>query len=61
MVQYRSTRRHRRVTQSDYLAVGRALAADMARLDQDHLPRCDCGHLFEICNSPNCANAPEEK
>lgn len=17
-------------------------------------PRCDCGHLFEICNAPNC-------
>jgi hypothetical protein len=20
----------------------------------DGLPRCDCGHLFEICNAPNC-------
>jgi hypothetical protein len=18
-------------------------------------PRCDCGHMFEICNHPNCA------
>lgn len=22
--------------------------------DDDHLPRCDCGHLFEICSKPNC-------
>lgn len=21
---------------------------------QDDLPRCDCGHLFEICSHPNC-------
>jgi hypothetical protein len=20
----------------------------------DSLPRCDCGHLFEICDHPNC-------
>lgn len=24
---------------------------------QDHEPRCDCGHLFEICNAPNCPSA----
>ena len=24
------------------------------RDDADGLPRCDCGHLFEICNHPNC-------
>lgn len=23
---------------------------------RDSLPRCDCGHLFEICNHPNCSN-----
>lgn len=22
--------------------------------ESDHLPRCDCGRLFEICNYPNC-------
>lgn len=21
----------------------------------DNDPRCDCGHLFEICNHPNCS------
>lgn len=23
-------------------------------LHDDHHPRCDCGHLFEICSHPNC-------
>jgi hypothetical protein len=23
-----------------------------AEIDME--PRCDCGHLFEICNHPNC-------
>jgi hypothetical protein len=22
--------------------------------EPDHLPRCDCGWLFEICDYPNC-------
>jgi len=22
--------------------------------EPDHLPRCNRGHLFEICNHPNC-------
>lgn len=25
----------------------------------DHEPRCDCGHLFEICNCPNCPNGAD--
>jgi hypothetical protein len=26
----------------------------------DNLPRCDCGHLFEICNHPNCTNGIDD-
>lgn len=29
-------------------------AADLSRRMSDNLPRCDCGHLFEICSHPNC-------
>ena len=25
-----------------------------------HLPRCDCGHLFEICDHPNCPNGGDD-
>lgn len=27
---------------------------DDEKEEPDHLPRCDCGHLFEICSHPNC-------
>jgi len=36
------------------------MIAEQAEMDRqieqrvNDLPRCDCGHLFEICSHPNC-------
>lgn len=30
-----------------------------AENEPDMEPRCDCGHLFEICDYPRCPRAPE--
>lgn len=35
------------------ILIGRDLIANR-KPEPDHLPRCDCGSLFEICNYPNC-------
>lgn len=29
-------------------------------LGTDHSPRCDCGHLFEICDHPRCPLGGDE-
>jgi Lar family restriction alleviation protein len=41
----------------DALACAVVLALSSTQQPQAHEPRCDCGHLFEICNAPNCPSA----
>lgn len=35
--------------------------AESLKSDVDHSPRCDCGHLMETCNHPNCPLGYEPK
>lgn len=36
------------------LVAGPRVSPDWLPTPIDNEPRCDCGHLFEICNHPNC-------